>query len=104
MGEKFITVARTHEIEPGRVKYVEVEDYRLAICNVNGTFYCIEDTCTHDGGRLNQGQLSGDVIECPRHGGRFHVVTGRAVRMPAVAAVETFPVKVEGDEIKVGLD
>jgi nitrite reductase/ring-hydroxylating ferredoxin subunit len=104
MAATFVTVAKTSDIEPGRVKYVQVEDFVLAVCNVDGVFYCIEDTCTHDGGPLDQGHLNGDVIECPRHGGRFNVVTGKAVRMPAVAGVETFPVKVEGDEIKVSLD
>ncbi len=100
----FVTVARTTDIKPGQVKYVTVEDYRLAICNVDGTFYCIEDTCTHDGGPLNQGTLVGEIIECPRHGGRFDVRTGKAVRMPAVSPVESFPVTVEGDEVKVSLD
>jgi 3-phenylpropionate/trans-cinnamate dioxygenase ferredoxin component len=100
----FVTVAKTTDIEPGQVKYVAVDDYQLAICNVDGTFHCIENVCTHDGGALNQGYLQGDVIECPRHGGRFNVISGKAVHMPAVAPVEVFPVKVEGDEVKVSLD
>lgn len=101
---KFVTVAKTADVKPGMVTYVEIEDYQLAICNVDGVFYCIENVCTHDGGSLNQGELMGEIIECPRHGGRFNVKSGKAVRMPAVAAVETFPLMVEGDEIKVGLD
>ena len=100
----YVSVARTGDILPGEVTYVEANDYRLAICNVNGSFYCIEDTCTHDGGPLGQGSLIGDLIECPRHGARFNVVTGQMARMPAVAPVETFPVKVVGDDIMVGLD
>jgi 3-phenylpropionate/trans-cinnamate dioxygenase ferredoxin subunit len=100
----FVTVAKTTDIRPGQVKYVEVEDYQLAICNVDGVFYCIEDVCTHDGGHLGQGELMGNIIECPRHGARFDVTTGNVLRMPAVAPIETYPVQVEGDEIKVGLD
>jgi len=100
----YVAVAKTDDILPGEVKYVEANDYRLAICNVNGSFYCIEDTCTHDGGPLGQGSLLDDVIECPRHGARFNVVTGKVTRMPAVSPVETFPVKIEGDAILVGLD
>ena len=100
----YVTVAKTGDILPGEVKYVEANDYRLAICNVNGSFYCIEDTCTHDGGPLGQGSLLDDIIECPRHGARFNVVTGKVTRMPAVAPVETFAVKIEGDAILVGLD
>ena len=101
---RFVTVAKTTDIEPGHVKYVEVEDYRLAICNVDGRYYCIEDICTHDGGRLAQGELQGAVIVCPRHGARFDVTTGKVLRMPASAPVETFPVKIEGTSIEVGLD
>jgi len=58
---RFVTVAKTTDIRPGQVKYAEAEDYRLAICNVDGTFYCIENMCTHDGGALNQGELRGDI-------------------------------------------
>lgn len=104
MTKTFVSVAKTTDVPPGTVKYVEVDDMRLAICNVDGTFYCIEDVCTHDGGSLDQGCLLGDIIECPRHGGRFNVASGRAVRMPAVAPVETFDVKVEDDEIMISLD
>lgn len=100
----YVTLARTGDILPGEVKCVETDDYRLAICNVNGSFYCIENTCTHDGGPLDQGSLDGDVIECPRHGARFNVTTGKVVRMPAVTPVETFPVKIDGDSIMIGLD
>lgn len=100
----YVTVARTSDIRPGEVKNVETDDYELAICNVNGSFYCIENTCTHDGGRLDQGSLAGEIIECPRHGARFNVITGDVVRMPAVTPVETYPVKVEGGNIMVDLD
>ena len=101
---RFVTIAKTTDVAPGSVKYVEVEDYRLAICNVGGVFYCIEDVCSHDGGPLDQGHLEGDVIECPRHGARFNVTSGKVTRMPAVAPVETYAVRVEGTDIKVGLD
>lgn len=101
---KFYTVGKAKDIEPGQVTYVEIDDYRLAICNLNGKIYAFENTCTHDGGPLNQGHLEGDVIECPRHGGRFNVQTGKAVRMPAVAPIETYPVRIENGVIEVELD
>ena len=104
MASKYVTVAKTTDIHPGLVKCVEINDYRLAICNVGGTFYCIENTCTHDGGPLDQGTLQGETVECPRHGARFNVSDGKVVRMPAVSPVETFPVKIEGDNIRVELD
>jgi 3-phenylpropionate/trans-cinnamate dioxygenase ferredoxin subunit len=99
-----VTVAKVHDIQPGQIKYIEVNDNRLAICRVGDDFYCIEDMCTHDGGSLGAGTLQGDVVECPRHGAQFNVRTGAVVRMPAVSPVETYPVKVEGDDIKVLLE
>ncbi len=81
-----------------------VGDRDVAVCNVNGAFYAIDDLCTHDGGSLDQGELDGQQIECPRHGARFDVTTGEAVQLPAFEPVETYPVRVEGDTIEVGVE
>jgi len=100
---EFIKVAETKDIPPGRVKVVVVSDRRIALCNVDGQFFAIDDLCTHDGGPLGQGELQGDVIECPRHGARFNVRTGKVLALPAVKALNTYPVEVEGSEIRVAL-
>lgn len=100
----FVTVARTNDIGPGLVKVYTVNGKRVAICNVGGTFYAIDDVCTHDGGPLDQGTLEGDEIECPRHGARFDVKTGRVLRFPAVTPIRTYPVEVAGNEVRVKLD
>ncbi len=100
----FIMVTKTDDIEPGKVKVYEVAGKQVAICNVDGTFYAIDDVCTHDGGPLDQGELLGDQIECPRHGALFNVKTGKALTLPAVAPVKSYPVQVEGDDIKVEVD
>jgi 3-phenylpropionate/trans-cinnamate dioxygenase ferredoxin component len=100
----WVTAARVGEIEPGRVKVVEVGERRLAVCNVDGQYYCIDDVCTHDGGSLDQGELLGDQIECPRHGALFDVKTGRALTLPAVLPVDTYEVRVEGGEVQVKVD
>ncbi len=91
------------DIPAGRVKLLlyEPDELRIAVCNVDGEYYAIEDVCTHDGGPLDQGDLEGDEIECPRHGARFNVRTGEATLMPAVMPVRTFPIKVEGDRVLV---
>jgi 3-phenylpropionate/trans-cinnamate dioxygenase ferredoxin subunit len=68
---------------------------------VDGEFYAIEDVCTHDGGPLDQGELEGEEIECPRHGGRFDVRSGRATMMPAVMPVQTYAVRIDGDDLFV---
>lgn len=100
MGE-FVTVAKTGDIPEGRVAVREVGGVRIALCNVGGRFYAIDDVCTHDGGPLDQGELEGTLIECPRHGAKFDVTDGRAVVLPAVRPVKTYEVQVEGDEVRV---
>lgn len=99
----FIKVASTDQVPAGRAKVVEADGRRIALCNVDGEFYAIDDLCTHDGGPLDQGELRGDVIECPRHGARFNVRTGKVLALPAVKPVGTYPVQVEGTEIRVAL-
>ncbi len=98
------TVAKTGDIPPGGVEVVQAGDRRVALCNVNGELYAIDDVCTHDGGPLDQGQLDGVEIECPRHGARFDVRTGRVTQLPAIQPVETFPVRVEQDSVQVDVD
>ena len=100
MGE-FVTVAKVGETPPGRISLHEVDGKQIALCNVDGQFYAIDDVCTHDGGSLDQGELDGKLVECPRHGARFDVTTGRAVVLPAVVPVKTYEVRVEGDDVQV---
>jgi len=97
----WLTVAREGDVPPGGVKIVESGRQRLALCNVEGKYYAIDDVCTHDGGPLDQGELDGDEIECPRHGARFDVTTGRATCMPAIMPVKTYGVRIEGGEVQV---
>jgi 3-phenylpropionate/trans-cinnamate dioxygenase ferredoxin subunit len=73
------------------------------LCNVEGTIYAIEDVCTHDGGQLDQGTLEGHCIVCPRHGATFDVTTGAALTLPAVLPVQSYKVRVAGDDIFLDL-
>jgi 3-phenylpropionate/trans-cinnamate dioxygenase ferredoxin subunit len=100
MGE-FVTAGKASEVPPGHAKAFDVNGKRVAVCNVEGTYYAIDDVCTHDGGPLDQGELEGNEIECPRHGARFDVTDGRALTLPAVSPVQSYPVRIEGDDIKV---
>jgi 3-phenylpropionate/trans-cinnamate dioxygenase ferredoxin subunit len=99
-----VKVARAEDVPDGTVRYAEANGVRLAICNVAGKFYAIQDVCTHDGGSLDQGELDGIAIECPRHGGRFDVTTGRVLALPPVRPVRTYPVEIEDGEIAVEVD
>ncbi len=98
------TVAKAAEIPPERVAVFRVGDHQVAVCNVGGQFYAIDDLCTHDGGSLDQGELENSEIECPRHGARFDVRTGAATQLPAFEPVQTHDVRVEGDTVQVGVE
>ncbi len=94
-------VAQVSDVTPGTTRRVEIAGEGVLVCNVAGTFYAIEDVCTHDGGELDQGELEDCRIMCPRHGAYFDVTTGAALTLPAILPVRTFTVRVEGDDIFV---
>jgi 3-phenylpropionate/trans-cinnamate dioxygenase ferredoxin subunit len=98
---ELVAVARVEDIPAGTVKVVEAAGVRIALCNFDGTIYAIDDECTHDRGSLDQGELIGREIECPRHGARFDVTTGRATRLPAIRPVRSFTVTVSDGSIAV---
>jgi 3-phenylpropionate/trans-cinnamate dioxygenase ferredoxin subunit len=95
------TVAKVSDTPAGTIRVHEVGGVRIALCNVNGRFYAIDDVCTHDGGPLDQGELQDNLVECPRHGAKFDVTNGRATVLPAVLPVKTYRVEVDGDDVKV---
>ena len=94
-------VAKRSDIPPGAAKKVVVDGVEVLLCNVDGDLYAVEDVCTHDGGPLDQGELQGCKIMCPRHGALFDVTTGRALTLPAVVPLLTYDVRIEGDDVFV---
>ena len=74
---------------------MDVNDVMIAVFNIEGKFYAIEDVCTHDGGILTGGPISGCIITCPRHGATFDIRTGAALTAPAYEPTATFPVRIE---------
>jgi 3-phenylpropionate/trans-cinnamate dioxygenase ferredoxin component len=94
-------VAKREQIPPGTAKKVVVEGVEVLLCNCEGEIYAVEDVCTHDGGPLDQGQLMGCKIMCPRHGAIFDVTTGAALTMPAIIPLPTYAVRLEGDDVYV---
>jgi 3-phenylpropionate/trans-cinnamate dioxygenase ferredoxin subunit len=100
----FVKVAILAELPPGAKKLVEIDGRAIAVFNVDGAFHAIDDVCTHDGGPLAEGELIGCEIECPRHGARFDVRTGRPLCMPAIEPVSVHAVELRGDDIYVGTD
>lgn len=100
----FLKAAETKDVLPGMVKAVELDGRSIAICNVDGEYYAVDDVCTHDGGPLGSGKLCDGQIECPRHGARFDVRSGRPVVFPAVSPIRTYAVEIDGDDVRVSLE
>lgn len=98
---ELVTVAKTSEVGAGQAKAVDVKGQTIALFNVGGTFYAIEDTCTHVGGPLSEGEVQGTAVTCPWHGAQFDVTSGKVLGPPAAEGVKSYPVRVEGDEIKL---
>lgn len=90
--------AKVSEIPPGSIKELQVAGKPVALANVAGKFYAINNTCLHRGGPLGQGQLEGNLVTCPWHGWQFDVTTGKAVMNPS-AEVGCIRTEVQGDEV-----
>ena len=97
----FVTVAHVDDLRPGEMTYVEVGDDPVCLINLDGEYYAIGDVCTHEEASLSDGTIEGDEIECPLHGGAFDIRTGQPVALPVVVPVETYRVRVVGDEVQV---
>jgi len=98
----FVTVATVNEISPGTGKTVDVNGTWIALFNVGGTFYAVDNTCPHAGGPLGEGRLTGDTVDCPWHGWRFDVKTGERVGNPNFT-VACCHVRVVDGQIQVAL-
>jgi nitrite reductase/ring-hydroxylating ferredoxin subunit len=103
---QFYTVARVSDIGPGEIRYVEVGPDEEPVCliNLDGEFFALDDCCTHEEASLSDGEIIGDEIECPLHGGAFEIRTGMPVSFPVVVPAKTYKVRVEGDEVQIALN
>jgi 3-phenylpropionate/trans-cinnamate dioxygenase ferredoxin subunit len=99
----YVKIGNSADVPAGRAKVYDIGGREVALCNVDGVLFAIDNVCTHDEGSLDQGELDGWEIECPRHGARFDVRTGLVTEAPAVLPVDTFPVRVDGDDVEVDL-
>jgi 3-phenylpropionate/trans-cinnamate dioxygenase ferredoxin subunit len=103
MADNFVNVAKIADIPTGQVRVFNVDGARLALCNVGGRIFAIDDTCTHDDGPLGSGFLDGHAIECPRHGARFDVRTGQVLQMPAAFPVHAYKTRIKDGDVQVDL-
>lgn len=97
-----ITVAKIQEVPPGTGKVVKANGKEIALFNLKGTFYALSNFCLHEGGPLGEGSLEEgeDAVVCPWHGWMYKLATGECL-VGTDATVPTFPVFVDGDEVKV---
>jgi 3-phenylpropionate/trans-cinnamate dioxygenase ferredoxin component len=101
-----IDVCPISQLPPGGRRLVEWEDLEIGVFNCAGTVYAIEDRCSHDDGPLIEGELDDQActIECPRHGSRFDIRTGKPKTLPAYVPVDTFNVIIEDETIKLEVE
>jgi nitrite reductase/ring-hydroxylating ferredoxin subunit len=90
--------AKVSEIPPGSIRELQVAGKPVALANIGGRFYAIDNTCLHRGGPLGQGQLEGSVVTCPWHGWQFDVRTGKALMNPT-AGLGCFRTEVQGEDV-----
>lgn len=100
---EFISVAKVDELSNGQRLFIEIDDRPIVIFNIAGSYFAIGDVCSHDDGPLGEGEVEDTVVTCPRHGARFDIRTGKALSLPAVIDIPAYPIRIENDEILVGI-
>ena len=101
MSDDFVKVADTKDIQPSRMKEVQVDGENICLVNVDGNYYAIGSICTHEGGPLADGTLEGYEVECPWHNSKFDVRTGEVTSPPANEPEPSYEVKVDGNDILI---
>ena len=99
----FLQIAPAGELPEGERMFIEVEGRSIVIFNLAGKLYAIGDVCSHDNGPVGDGEIEEQWIICPRHGARFDIRTGKATSLPAVVDIPSYPVRVAGGMIEIGL-
>jgi 3-phenylpropionate/trans-cinnamate dioxygenase ferredoxin component len=98
---QFVAVAKISEIPQQSIKRVDVAGKRIALFNLGGHFYALADDCTHEGGPLSEGEIQGGEVECPWHGARFDIKSGKVTLDPAADDVARYNVRVSGEDVEI---
>ncbi len=97
---EFTRVIGVNELEAGRCTTVVANDKEIALFNVDGAFHAIDNTCTHHGGPLGQGDMEGCVVSCPWHGWTFDVTTGNSL-INSEFSVQKYEVQIDGENVLI---
>jgi len=100
---QFIHLASLKDLQTRKLICAKTDSYRILLALAEDKIYAVDDMCTHEDASLSKGSLHGDCVKCPLHGSRFRLASGEALDDPAEEALNTYPVKVEGDDILVGI-
>ena len=100
----WLDVASIDELPPGTRRVVDLDGVAVAVFNLGGAYFAIQDECPHDGGVLSNGKVDGEEITCPRHGARFSITTGEVLGPPAYEDLRTYPVRVALGKIQVEVE
>lgn len=100
---EFVAVASVDELGEGDRLIFEIEGQSFALFRIADSYFAIDDVCSHDDGPVAEGEIDGHEIECPRHGARFDLSSGEALTLPAVTDIAAYPVRIQGDQILIGL-
>jgi 3-phenylpropionate/trans-cinnamate dioxygenase ferredoxin component len=98
---EFVKVASVSEIAPGQARLINVRGKEIALFNIEGNFFALENACTHEEGPLAEGDIEGHEVTCPWHGARFDIRTGEVLSAPAYDDVARYNVRVTGTDIEV---
>jgi len=96
-----IDLCGTDEVAPGTALKVDTAELAVAVFNLDGEFYVIDDNCTHGPGLLSEGFIEGDVVECPFHNGQFNIKTGEVVSPPCMVPIKTYKTVVENGRVLI---
>ncbi len=100
---EYVAVGTVEELKDGERLFVEIDGKPIMVLKLAGQYYAIADVCSHDDGPVGEGELEGYEIICPRHGARFDIRTGKVLALPAFVDIPSYPVRIVGDQIELGL-
>ena len=100
---EFVAVATVDELDDEGRLLLEIDGQPIAVFKIADAYFAIADVCSHDDGPLAEGDVTGHEVICPRHGAHFDLRSGKALSLPAVVDIPSYPVRVEGEQILVGV-
>lgn len=103
MSQNYFHVATLNDIRPGTLRCARLNGQRILLANVSGEILAADEMCTHEEHSLCNGALHGDLVSCSLHGSRFSLRTGQPLEEPARDPLRIYPVRIEGEDILVGL-